>query len=173
VLDEPGNHLDVETVEALAAALVAYAGTVIFTSHDRAFMQAVATTVIEVKDRAVVDHLGDYATYVTKVTGEIDAAETAEGRRRPPPPRAGGKEGRAAAKPAAGADRAARKEVANLEKQIARLDAEKKDRRAALLAATDPAEALRLHEAVVEVEAKLAAAEERWLELQERLAAEG
>jgi ATP-binding cassette subfamily F protein 3 len=173
VLDEPGNHLDVETVEALAAALVGYAGTVIFTSHDRAFMQAVATTVIEVRDGAVVDHLGDYETYVAKVTGEIDAAEEAAGRRRPPPPRAGGKEGRTAAKPTAGDDRALRKEVANLEKQIARLDAEKKERHASLLVATDPAEALRLHEAAVEVEAKLAAAEERWLELQERLGVEG
>jgi ATP-binding cassette subfamily F protein 3 len=173
VLDEPGNHLDVETVEALADALVAYAGTVIFTSHDRAFMQTVATTVIEVGAGRVVDHLGDYAAYVAKVTGEIDAAETAEGRRRPAPPRSGGGEGRTAAKPAARDDRAARKELANLEKQVARLDAEKRERHAALLAATDPAEALRLHEAVVEVERKLAGAEERWLELQERLAAEG
>ena len=48
VLDEPGNHLDVETVEALAESLLAYQGTVIFTSHDRHFMNRVATTVIEV-----------------------------------------------------------------------------------------------------------------------------
>jgi ATP-binding cassette subfamily F protein 3 len=170
VLDEPGNHLDVETVEALAEALVGYAGTVIFTSHDRAFMQAVATTVIEVKDGGVVDHLGDYETYVAKVTGEIDAAEEAAGRRRPAAPPA--RRGKAAAKPAGRDDRDARKEVANLEKQVTRLDAEKKERHAALLAATDPAEALRLHQAVVEVEAKLAAVEERWLELQEKLAAE-
>ena len=38
ILDEPGNHLDVDTVEALADALVEYEGTVIFTSHDRHFM---------------------------------------------------------------------------------------------------------------------------------------
>ena len=43
VLDEPGNHLDVDTVEALAEALLAYKGTVIFTSHDRHFMKRVAT----------------------------------------------------------------------------------------------------------------------------------
>ena len=59
--------------------------------------------------------------------------------------------------------------MANLEKAIQRLDEEKKKRQAELLAATDPAEALRLHEGVVEVEAKLAAAEERWLELQEQM----
>ncbi|MDA1202479.1 MAG: ABC-F family ATP-binding cassette domain-containing protein [Planctomycetota bacterium] len=187
VLDEPGNHLDVETVEALAAALADYAGTVIFTSHDRAFMQAVATTVIEVKDGRVVDHLGNYGTYVAKVTGEIDAAEAAAGRGRPAgrsgeraspgkrgmQPAGGGQaEGSAAAgsRPSAEDDRAARKEVARLEKSIARLDAEKKERQAALLETTDPAAAVELHTALTEVEGKLAAAEERWLELQEQLA---
>ena len=170
VLDEPGNHLDVETVEALAAALANYAGTVIFTSHDRSFMRAVATTVIEVRDGGVVDHLGDYDTYVAKVTGEIDAAEEVDRRRRPPaPPRGGGSEraGRNAAKPIDRDDRSARKEVANLEKAITRLDAEKKERHAALLVETDPAEAVRLHAAVEEIATRLAAAEERWLELQE------
>ena len=49
VLDEPGNHLDVESVEALAEALIGYRGTVIFTSHDRHFMHRVATHVIEVR----------------------------------------------------------------------------------------------------------------------------
>ena len=170
VLDEPGNHLDVETVEALAAALANYAGTVIFTSHDRSFMRAVATTVIEVRDGGVVDHLGDYDTYVAKVTGEIDAAEAVDRRRRPPaPPRGGGSEraGRNGAKPIDRDDRSARKEVANLEKAITRLDAEKKERHAALLVETDPAEAVRLHAAVEEIATRLAAAEERWLELQD------
>ena len=168
VLDEPGNHLDVETVEALARALTDYAGTVIFTSHDRSFMRTVATTVIEVRDGRVVDHLGEYDTYVAKVTGEIDAAEAAAGRHRPPAPPRGGR----AARPPARDDRALRKELATLEKSVARLDAEKKERHAALLATADPAEALRLHAALTEVEAKLATAEERWLELQERLSAE-
>ena len=170
VLDEPGNHLDVETVEALAAALANYAGTVIFTSHDRSFMRAVATTVIEVRDGGVVDHLGDYDTYVAKVTGEIDAAEAVDRRRRPPaPPRGGGSEraGRNGAKPIDRDDRSARREVANLEKAITRLDAEKKERHAALLVETDPAEAVRLHAAVEEIATRLAAAEERWLELQD------
>lgn len=169
VLDEPGNHLDVETVEALAAALVQYAGTVIFTSHDRAFMRTVATTVIEVTHGRVVDHLGDYDTYVAKVTNEIDAAEAAAGRHHPPPPPRDGRGDRGGhhATPAARRDdRAARKELANLEKSIARLDSEKKETHAALLIASDAAVALRLHTAVEELGQKLAAAEERWLEVQ-------
>ncbi len=167
VLDEPGNHLDVETVDALASALVDYAGTVIFTSHDRSFMRAVATTVIEVKDGRVIDHLGDYDTYVAKVTSEIDEAEAAAGRHRPPPPPRGGKPDRGGhVPPKRDDDRALRKEIANLEKSIARLDTEKKEKHAALLTATDPAEALQLHSAVEEVSKKLADAEERWLALQ-------
>src|SRR5436190_1425791 len=46
VLDEPGNHLDVDTVEALAEALLEYQGTVIFTSHDRHLTRRVATSVV-------------------------------------------------------------------------------------------------------------------------------
>ena len=64
VLDEPGNHLDVETVEALAKALEDYKGTVIFTSHDRYFMQRIATSVIEVRDGHVRNYGRDYEAYV-------------------------------------------------------------------------------------------------------------
>ena len=168
VLDEPGNHLDVETVDALARALVAYEGTVIFTSHDRAFMNAVSTNVIEVRDGRVVNHLGDYTTYLAAVTREIDAAEAADPRRRPKPPPVG--RGAAASRPAARGEREIRKEVAAVERTIAKLDADRKRQAAALLEATDPAEALRLHEAVSALAGDLAAAEERWLALQEELA---
>jgi ATP-binding cassette subfamily F protein 3 len=182
VLDEPGNHLDVETVDALANALLAYGGTVIFTSHDRSFMKTVATSVVEVKDGRVVNYLGDYAQYVAAVTGEIDAAEGVGGSR-------GSGAGSAVRKPAAAAgrsrgggttpdrggsardERVIRKEIATVERTIARLDAEKRRHAEPLLTATDPAEAMRLHEATAAVAAQLAAAEERWIALQEELAA--
>jgi len=168
VLDEPGNHLDVETLEALANALIAYEGTVIFTSHDRSFMAAVATTVLEVHGGRVVDHHGGYDNYLAKVTSEIDASEEESGRRRVQRPshRTGGV---SRDKDEVRQQRAVRREVANLEKSIQRLDEEKKQRQADLLAAIDPAEAVRRHEALVEVESKLTAFEERWLELQEQI----
>ena len=75
VLDEPGNHLDVETVEALAEALLEYKGTVIFTSHDRHFMHRVATSVIEVRDGSVKNYFGDYDTYLVSVENEVDDGE--------------------------------------------------------------------------------------------------
>ncbi len=75
ILDEPGNHLDVDTVEALAEALNGYKGTVIFTSHDRHFMSRVATNIIEVRDGRVSNYRGDYASYLYSVNKEIDDGE--------------------------------------------------------------------------------------------------
>lgn len=177
VLDEPGNHLDVETVDALARALVDYSGTVIFTSHDRAFVSAVATNVVEVGGGRVLNYAGDYAAYLTAMNREIDDEEAEAGRGAPA---TGGRAGRAAGKPAAKAgsasgnrERELRRETGNLERSIARLDAERKRHQADLLAATDPAEALRLHEALTKAAADLAAAEERWLALSEELACLG
>jgi ATP-binding cassette subfamily F protein 3 len=173
ILDEPGNHLDVETVDALARALVSYAGTVIFTSHDRSFVRTVATNVVEVKDGRVVNYLGSYEQYLAAMNQEIDAEEEATGRaappRKPAPPAGGGK-----AKPASGrSERDARREIGNLERTIARLDADKKRCNAALLATTDVEAAIKLHAELTEVTTKLAAAEESWLVLQEQFTADG
>ena len=172
ILDEPGNHLDVETVDALARALVDYAGTVIFTSHDRSFVRSVATSVIEVKDGRVVHYSGSYEHYLAAMNREIDAEEAASGRvesaKKPARPGASAKE-----KPTPGrSDRDLRREIGNLERSIARLDADKKRVNAALLAATDVEEAVKLHAELTEVSSKLTAAEENWLALQEQLAAD-
>ena len=75
ILDEPGNHLDVDTVEALAEALLEYEGTVIFTSHDRHFTKRVATCIVEVRDGRVTNYSGQYDAYLYKVNKEIEAGE--------------------------------------------------------------------------------------------------
>jgi ATP-binding cassette subfamily F protein 3 len=59
--------LDVETVESLAEALMAYQGTVIFTSHDRHFLSRVATCIIEVRDGRVTNFSGGYEAYLYQV----------------------------------------------------------------------------------------------------------
>jgi ATP-binding cassette subfamily F protein 3 len=166
ILDEPGNHLDVETVDALAAALVDYAGTVIFTSHDRSFVASVATNVVEVKDGRVVNYLGSYEQYLAAMNREIDDEEAASASRA-----GGGRKAAAGRGPERGTagrgEREVRREIGTVEKQIARLDAEKRRHQEALLVATDPAEAVRLHEQMTKAAADLATAEERWLALQE------
>ena len=63
VLDEPTNHLDLESIEALQEALAEYDGTVIFVSHDRAFVDAVSTRALVLSDDGVVDWKGNYSGY--------------------------------------------------------------------------------------------------------------
>jgi ATP-binding cassette subfamily F protein 3 len=131
----------------------------------------VATTVIEVKDGRVTNYLGDYAAYLAGIEREIDDAEAADRPTKsagPARPAARGGSGRRGEPD----DRDVRKEIAAVEKAIARIDAEKRRHDAALLSATDPEEALRLHELASEAAKKLAEQEERWLAIQERLAAD-
>lgn len=169
VLDEPGNHLDVETVEALADALLAYKGTVIFTSHDRHFMRCITTTVVEVRDGRVRNYGGDYEAYLYAVNQEID-----DGERQLLAAKAGNDKYGKAPKPAKKSrgrnHRKIRKEITNIERKIALLDDQKRELNQHLLTATDPDEAVRLHEEFTNVGAELAAAEDRWCELQEEQA---
>ena len=77
LLDEPTNHLDFETVEALGAALCQFQGTVFLISHDRTFVNMIATQILEVKDGSVVQYPGSYSDYVyhleTQVRKELAA----------------------------------------------------------------------------------------------------
>jgi len=86
ILDEPTNHLDVEACEVLEEALRQYDGTLLFISHDRAFINALATRVIEVKDGILRDFLGNYDDYQRKLSKEAEGLrpEPAEAPRKPP-----------------------------------------------------------------------------------------
>jgi len=71
LLDEPTNHLDFETVEALGAALQQFPGTVFFISHDRTFVNMVATQIVEVKNGKVIHYPGSYADYVYRMENQV------------------------------------------------------------------------------------------------------
>jgi ATP-binding cassette, subfamily F, member 3 len=173
VLDEPGNHLDVDTVEALAEALVEYKGTVIFTSHDRHFLKRVASCIIEVRDGHVTNYNGQYDAYLYSVNREIDEGEREQTTRLVKPAPSVGSAPKAPPRPSKRNDREIRKEIANLERSIARLDEEKRQINVQFLAATDPADSLRLHTELAAMTAQLAEAEQRWCELQEEIAEVG
>jgi ATPase subunit of ABC transporter with duplicated ATPase domains len=64
-MDEPTNHMDMESIESLNIALEKYAGTLIFVSHDREFVQSLATRILEVKDGEVIDFRGTYEDYLS------------------------------------------------------------------------------------------------------------
>ncbi|MBI4711027.1 MAG: ABC-F family ATP-binding cassette domain-containing protein, partial [Candidatus Omnitrophica bacterium] len=64
LLDEPTNHLDFETVEALGSALKSFSGTVVFISHDRTFVNLLASSILEVKKGRILHYPGSYEDYV-------------------------------------------------------------------------------------------------------------
>ena len=77
ILDEPTNHLDIDSKEVLENALIDFDGTLLFVSHDRYFINRVATHVLELSENGSTLYLGDYDYYVEK-KAEVEAIQTAE-----------------------------------------------------------------------------------------------
>ncbi len=77
VLDEPTNHLDVDSVQWLEGQLQAFPGAVLFVSHDRDFIDAVADRVIELARREAVEYVGGFAEFVVLREERIRMAEAA------------------------------------------------------------------------------------------------
>lgn len=66
LLDEPTNHLDLETIQAFNNTLMAFPGTVLFTSHDHTFTQTIATRILELRPDSCMDTLSTYDEYLEK-----------------------------------------------------------------------------------------------------------
>jgi ATPase subunit of ABC transporter with duplicated ATPase domains len=64
LMDEPTNHMDMESIESLNIALEKYAGTLIFVSHDREFVSSLANRILELKEDGIVDFQGNYEEYL-------------------------------------------------------------------------------------------------------------
>jgi ATP-binding cassette subfamily F protein 3 len=140
VMDEPTNHLDLDSSEALIEALEGYQGTLIFVSHNRSFLNTLATDVWDVRDRKVVPFPGNLDEYLAHLDLEAQAREEGRpveaGQARPP----SDKERRRAEAEArqAKSQRTGplKKEIATLEARIAELETLQKGREAQLV---DPA----------------------------------
>jgi ATP-binding cassette subfamily F protein 3 len=124
VMDEPTNHLDLAACEVLESALGEYRGTLLFVSHDRILIDAIATRVVEVQGGALTDHLGGYSAW-----RRAAAAREARGEAAPAPAsaasgsaRAGeGREERMARRER---EKAASRELARDRRRLAGLEAE-------------------------------------------------
>ncbi|REJ07991.1 ABC-F family ATP-binding cassette domain-containing protein [Halobacillus trueperi] len=81
ILDEPTNHLDLDSKEVLEAALVDYPGTLLFVSHDRYFINKIATQVVEMNPEETRLFLGDYDYYVDKKQEEYELQQIEEAER--------------------------------------------------------------------------------------------
>ncbi|MCM3309360.1 ABC-F family ATP-binding cassette domain-containing protein [Streptococcus sp. FSL W8-0197] len=77
ILDEPTNHLDIDSKEVLENALIDFDGTLLFVSHDRYFINRVATHVLELSESGSTLYIGDYDYYVDK-KAEIEVSQTEE-----------------------------------------------------------------------------------------------
>ena len=169
VLDEPGNHLDVDTIESLAEALLEYEGTVIFTSHDRHFTSRVATCIVEVRDGRVVNYSGKYEDYVYKVNKEIEAGERELASQKAKLPQSVLKPAAAEQKAAPKISQDPAKEIKVVEKTISQLDGQKRSLNSRLEKCEDIAEMEKLEKEIAEITARLTEAEDRWSELNEQL----
>ena len=77
ILDEPTNHLDIDSKEVLENALIDFDGTLLFVSHDRYFINRVATQVLELSEEGSTLYLGDYDYYLEK-KAELEALAAAK-----------------------------------------------------------------------------------------------
>jgi ABC transport system ATP-binding/permease protein len=168
VLDEPTNDLDLETLDLLEEMLADYPGTVLVVSHDRDFLDRVATSVLMAEGEGrFVEYAGGYSDMVAQRGGGVESRDA-------PKPRA---QKKSAPKERAKPDASQRKltftdqhalktlpaEIAKLEKDIGVLHAQLSD---SALYARDPKKFTAMSAKLVEAQAALASAEERWLDLE-------
>ena len=76
LLDEPTNHLDMRAKEVLLEAIENYTGTVIFVSHDRYFLDRLATRVLEVRDGTVTSYTGSFPEYLRDRAAELEGTDS-------------------------------------------------------------------------------------------------
>ena len=152
LMDEPTNHLDIDSADRLIEALAGYGGTLLFVSHNRAFIDALATRIWDVRDGAIVDWPGNLSDYLHHQ--EVAALQAGE---------AGALAGtRAGTGAAAGPALAITGSGKEAEKERRRREAE---RRNELNARLRP-----LRESCARFEAEIAALEKEQAELEPRLA---
>ncbi|MEK4380730.1 ABC-F family ATP-binding cassette domain-containing protein [Aeribacillus sp. FSL K6-2848] len=72
IMDEPTNHLDLDSKEVLENALINFPGTILFVSHDRYFINKIATKIFELSTEGIAEYIGDYDYYIAKKAEMIE-----------------------------------------------------------------------------------------------------
>ena len=170
ILDEPTNHLDIDSKEVLENALIDFDGTLLFVSHDRYFINRVATKVLEISETGSTLYLGDYDYYLEK-KAELDelarlAAEEANV---------------TVISPSAGAtdyqtqkanqkeERKIRRRIAEIEEQLETIEAQEAQITAAMTITNDTAELMDLQNQLDTIQEEQMALMEEWEELSEQV----
>jgi ATP-binding cassette subfamily F protein 3 len=181
ILDEPTNHLDIDSKEVLENAVMDFNGTVLFVSHDRYFINKVATCVLEIAPQGSTLYLGDYDYYLEKKAEqeEIAAAKsTAEiSIENSPKEVSTGKVNYQQGKECQKQERRLKRSVEEFEQLVEKLDAQKNDLENQMSSPenyNDLEKMGELQAKLQEISKKLAEAEENWeqasMELEEFLA---
>lgn len=164
VLDEPSNHLDIESVQVLSDALKRYKGTILFTSHDSDFVQNIATDVLEVRNGGCLYVPGDYEDYLYRVSQEMHDLVTEQSGQT----QAAHKAAPAKQEQNSGAmDYKLAKKLKSVERRIEKRNQEKEALTQQLTNCTDPIAAEKLGQELAAVEEKLDELDTEWLTLQE------
>lgn len=151
VLDEPTNHLDIHSKDVLLTALRDFGGTVIFVSHDRGFIEQLATRVLELKPGQFKNYPGNYEFYMEQVA-KLEAQENGGGEGLPLAP--AGKPSSATPSPKGDTPLKSPADVALSWEEQKRLDAERR----------------KIEKEVARLEAKITELEEKKSELENKLA---
>jgi ATP-binding cassette subfamily F protein 3 len=159
-LDEPTNHLDLGSREVLENALAVFPGTIVFISHDRYFINAIATSIVEVAHGVLTRYLGSYDDYVAAKASPVSAAATSAAAltrapAQPPTP----------SRTRADSERAAPRPAAAARERQAPAVPEPAAPRARLIKKAPSAEVRALRKRVEEVEKKIQALEARLEEI--------
>ncbi len=75
ILDEPTNHIDITTREILEDTLSEYDGTILFVSHDRTFINKLATKIIKIQDNKLVEYVGNYDDYKNTIERKLNVSK--------------------------------------------------------------------------------------------------
>lgn len=78
IMDEPTNHLDLDSKEVLENALINFPGTILFVSHDRYFINKIATKIFELSTEGIAEYIGDYDYYIAKKAEMIELEQLKE-----------------------------------------------------------------------------------------------
>ena len=181
ILDEPTNHLDIDSKEVLENAVMDFNGTVLFVSHDRYFINKVATCVLEIAPQGSTLYLGDYDYYLEKKAEQEEIAAAKSTAETPiensPKEVSTGKVNYQQGKERQKQERRLKRSVEEFEQLVEKLDAQKNDLENQMSSPenyNDLEKMGELQAKLQEISKKLAEAEENWeqasMELEEFLA---
>ncbi|MBO4404878.1 MAG: ABC-F family ATP-binding cassette domain-containing protein [Treponema sp.] len=173
ILDEPTNHLDMHSKDVLLDALKNFTGTVIFVSHDRGFIEGLATRVLELHPGKHRNFPGNYEYYMQRIEAEQEGGEDAgEIKKEVPVQKEAGRLSWEEQKKAESARRKIEKEVARIEDEIVSLEEKKKELEAKLSTPevySDGAKAKECQKKIEEISQKIDELNLRWEEESEKL----